>query len=160
VFAAVTEPSCSSATAATMASPRPAPNPFEFAVLHPGRTLLEKLLVHALAQQLAPSTDASIERRNGRHFYDVALPPGRGRCAGPEPPNCSSRGPATRWLATLPPGRCRRWRRRASTGDWSLMNVYCCNTPETCTIVHNANRRPSSWLRTRLAPVRFTPGAH
>ncbi len=44
--------------------------PFEVAVLHPGRTLLEKLVfIHALAQQL--STDASIERRSGRHFYDV-----------------------------------------------------------------------------------------
>jgi predicted nucleotidyltransferase component of viral defense system len=46
--------------------------PFEVAVLHPGRTLLEKLvLIHALAQQLAASTAASIDRRNGRHFYDV-----------------------------------------------------------------------------------------
>ena len=46
--------------------------PFEVAVLHPGRTLLEKLvLIHALAQQLAADIDASIDRRSGRHFYDV-----------------------------------------------------------------------------------------
>jgi len=46
--------------------------PFEVAVLHPGRTLLEKLvLIHALAQQLSPDADASIDRRSGRHFYDV-----------------------------------------------------------------------------------------
>jgi predicted nucleotidyltransferase component of viral defense system len=46
--------------------------PFEVAVLHPGRTLLEKLvLIHALAQKLAASADASIDRRSGRHFYDV-----------------------------------------------------------------------------------------
>lgn len=46
--------------------------PFEVAVLHPGRTLLEKLvLIHALAQQLAAHIDAPIDRRSGRHFYDV-----------------------------------------------------------------------------------------
>ncbi len=46
--------------------------PFEVAVLHPGRTLLEKLvLVHTLAQQLAAGTGGSIDRRSGRHFYDV-----------------------------------------------------------------------------------------
>jgi hypothetical protein len=46
--------------------------PFEIAVLHPGRTLLEKLvLIHALAQQLAAGTGGSIDRRGGRHFYDV-----------------------------------------------------------------------------------------
>ena len=46
--------------------------PFEVAVLHPGRTLLEKLvLIHALAQQLAAGTGGSIDRRSGRHFYDV-----------------------------------------------------------------------------------------
>ena len=46
--------------------------PFEVAVLHPGRTLLEKLvLTHALAQQLAAGVGGSIDRRSGRHFYDV-----------------------------------------------------------------------------------------
>ena len=46
--------------------------PFEVAVLHPGRTLLEKLvLIHALAQQLAAAPGTSIDRRSGRHFYDV-----------------------------------------------------------------------------------------
>lgn len=46
--------------------------PFEVAVLHPGRTLLEKLvLIHALAQQLAAGTGESIDSRSGRHFYDV-----------------------------------------------------------------------------------------
>ncbi len=46
--------------------------PLEVAVLHPGRTLLEKLvLIHALAQQLAAGTGGSIDRRSGRHFYDV-----------------------------------------------------------------------------------------
>lgn len=46
--------------------------PFEVAVLHPGRTLREKLvLIHALAQQLAAGTGGSIDRRSGRHFYDV-----------------------------------------------------------------------------------------
>ena len=45
---------------------------FEVAVLHPGRTLLEKLvLIHALAQQLAAGAGGSIDRRSGRHFYDV-----------------------------------------------------------------------------------------
>jgi len=46
--------------------------PFEVVVLHPGRTLLEKLvLVHALAQQLAATTGGSTDRRSGRHFYDI-----------------------------------------------------------------------------------------
>src|SRR5208283_3674731 len=46
--------------------------PFEVAVLHPGRTLLEKLvLIHDLAQQLAAAPDTLIDRRSGRHFYDV-----------------------------------------------------------------------------------------
>jgi len=45
---------------------------FEVAVLHPGRTLLEKLvLIHALAQQLTVEPGTSIDRRSGRHFYDV-----------------------------------------------------------------------------------------
>jgi Nucleotidyl transferase AbiEii toxin, Type IV TA system len=46
--------------------------PFDLPVLHPGRTLLEKLvLTHALAQQLAASSPAPIDGRSGRHFYDV-----------------------------------------------------------------------------------------
>jgi hypothetical protein len=46
--------------------------PFEVAVLHPGRTLLEKLvIIHALCRQLASDTDGPIDRRSGRHFYDV-----------------------------------------------------------------------------------------
>jgi hypothetical protein len=47
--------------------------PFEVAVLHPGRTLLEKLYgIHALARQLVANTlNADKLRRNGRHFYDV-----------------------------------------------------------------------------------------
>ncbi|HVA08663.1 MAG TPA: nucleotidyl transferase AbiEii/AbiGii toxin family protein [Acidimicrobiales bacterium] len=46
--------------------------PFEVAVLHPGRTLLEKLvLIHALACQLAADIDKPLDRRSGRHFYDV-----------------------------------------------------------------------------------------
>ncbi len=46
--------------------------PFDVAVLHPGRTLLEKLvLIHALAQQLAVDPSTPIPARNGRHFYDV-----------------------------------------------------------------------------------------
>ncbi len=45
---------------------------FEVAVLHPGRTLLEKLvLIHALAEHLAADAGGSIDRRSGRHFYDV-----------------------------------------------------------------------------------------
>jgi Nucleotidyl transferase AbiEii toxin, Type IV TA system len=47
--------------------------PFEVAVLHPGRTLLEKLYgIHALARQLVSNTlDVDKLRRNGRHFYDI-----------------------------------------------------------------------------------------
>ena len=46
--------------------------PFDVAVLHPGRTLLEKLvLVNSLAQQLAADSTGSIDRRSGRHFYDI-----------------------------------------------------------------------------------------
>jgi Nucleotidyl transferase AbiEii toxin, Type IV TA system len=47
--------------------------PFEVAVLHPGRTLLEKLYgIHGLARQLVANTfNADKLRRNGRHFYDV-----------------------------------------------------------------------------------------
>ncbi len=46
--------------------------PLQLALLHPGRTLLEKLvLIHALAQRLTAGTGGSIERRSCRHFYDV-----------------------------------------------------------------------------------------
>ncbi len=46
--------------------------PFEVAVLHPGRTLIDKLvLIHALAQQLAAGSCGSIDQRSGRHFYAV-----------------------------------------------------------------------------------------
>ena len=42
------------------------------AVLHPGRTLLEKLvLIHALARQPAVDPSTPIPARNGRHFFDV-----------------------------------------------------------------------------------------
>jgi predicted nucleotidyltransferase component of viral defense system len=46
--------------------------PFEVAVLHPGRTLLEKLVhIHALGQQLAADSARRPDRRSARHFYDV-----------------------------------------------------------------------------------------
>lgn len=46
--------------------------PFEAVVLHPGRTLLEKLVnVHAVAQQLSNDADHLPDRRSGRHFYDI-----------------------------------------------------------------------------------------
>jgi hypothetical protein len=46
--------------------------PFEVAVLHPGRTLLEKLVhIHALAQRLAREPAQPAHPREGRHFYDV-----------------------------------------------------------------------------------------
>lgn len=46
--------------------------PFDVVVLHPGRTLLEKLaLIHALAQQIATDPSTRIPARAGRHFYDV-----------------------------------------------------------------------------------------
>ena len=46
--------------------------PFEVVVLHPGRTLLEKLVhVHALAQKRAIDASQPIDPRSGRHFYDV-----------------------------------------------------------------------------------------
>lgn len=46
--------------------------PFEVSVLHPGRTLLEKLvLIHALAQELVADPSTPVPSRNGRHFYDV-----------------------------------------------------------------------------------------
>lgn len=45
---------------------------FEVPVLHPARTLLEKLVhVHELALRLAGDEDLEPEPRSGRHFYDV-----------------------------------------------------------------------------------------
>ena len=54
---------------------------FEIAVLHPGRTLLEKMYaIHGLARQLgANMLEADKLRRNGRHFYDVYKLLGDGR---------------------------------------------------------------------------------
>jgi hypothetical protein len=46
--------------------------PFHLAVLHPGRTLLEKLvLVHIEAQRLSLDPDRAPDQRIGRHFYDI-----------------------------------------------------------------------------------------
>lgn len=46
--------------------------PFEVTVLHPARTLLEKLVhVHELAIQLAADETRPAPARSGRHFYDV-----------------------------------------------------------------------------------------
>lgn len=46
--------------------------PFEVVVLHPGRTLLEKLVhVHAAAQRLAADPSRQPDPRSGRHFYDI-----------------------------------------------------------------------------------------
>ncbi|HWL38314.1 MAG TPA: nucleotidyl transferase AbiEii/AbiGii toxin family protein [Frankiaceae bacterium] len=46
--------------------------PFEVVVLHPGRTLLEKLVhINAVGQQLAADSARRPDRRSGRHFYDV-----------------------------------------------------------------------------------------
>jgi hypothetical protein len=46
--------------------------PFELVVLHPGRTLLEKLvLVHGEAQRLSADPKLMPDRRIGRHFYDI-----------------------------------------------------------------------------------------
>ena len=45
---------------------------FTVAVLHPGRTLIEKLaLVHGLAQRLADDPRSELDDRTGRHFYDI-----------------------------------------------------------------------------------------
>ncbi len=48
-------------------------SPFSLAVLHPGRTLLEKLyVIHGLAKQVMTNTiNGDKLRRDGRHFYDV-----------------------------------------------------------------------------------------
>jgi hypothetical protein len=54
--------------------------PFEVVVLHPGRTLLEKLVhIHALAQKLDTDAFQPIDPRSGRHFYDVYQLLGDGR---------------------------------------------------------------------------------
>jgi len=46
--------------------------PFDVPVLHPARTLLEKLVhIHELALRLTASEDAQPELRSGRHFFDV-----------------------------------------------------------------------------------------
>lgn len=46
--------------------------PFQVSVLHPGRTLLEKLaLIHGLVQRLAADPSTPIPPRVSRHFYDV-----------------------------------------------------------------------------------------
>ena len=46
--------------------------PFEVRVLHPARTLLEKLVhIHELAVQLAADEALPASPRSGRHFYDV-----------------------------------------------------------------------------------------
>lgn len=46
--------------------------PFDLVVLHPGRTLLEKLVgVHAEARRLAADPELAADRRTGRHFYDI-----------------------------------------------------------------------------------------
>ncbi|MGH2696612.1 MAG: nucleotidyl transferase AbiEii/AbiGii toxin family protein [Actinomycetota bacterium] len=46
--------------------------PFEVRVLHPARTLLEKLVhIHELANQLAADEARPASPRSGRHFYDV-----------------------------------------------------------------------------------------
>ncbi len=46
--------------------------PFDVLVLHPGRTLLEKLVhIHELAQELAADRTRKPDIRAGRHFYDV-----------------------------------------------------------------------------------------
>lgn len=46
--------------------------PFEVQVLHPARTLLEKLVhIHGLALELAADGGQQAPPRSGRHFYDV-----------------------------------------------------------------------------------------
>lgn len=46
--------------------------PFDLIVLHPGRTVLEKLVgVHAEARRLAADSELVADRRTGRHFYDI-----------------------------------------------------------------------------------------
>lgn len=51
---------------------------FNVKVLHPGRTLLEKLYaIHAEAMRLSRDADATVKARMGRHFYDVSKLLGR-----------------------------------------------------------------------------------
>ena len=46
--------------------------PFEVQVLHPARTLLEKLVhIHGLAVELGADDNRQTPPRSGRHFYDV-----------------------------------------------------------------------------------------
>jgi len=46
--------------------------PFDVRVLHPARTLLEKLVyIHRVALDLTMDEDRTPEARSGRHFYDV-----------------------------------------------------------------------------------------
>jgi hypothetical protein len=46
--------------------------PFELVVLHPGRTLLEKLAgIHAEAMRIGSNPELAANRRVGRHFYDI-----------------------------------------------------------------------------------------
>ena len=46
--------------------------PFEVRVLHPARTLLEKLVyIHRVALNLTLDDERALEARSGRHFYDV-----------------------------------------------------------------------------------------
>lgn len=46
--------------------------PFSVSVLHPARTLLEKLVhIHAVAQVLVADPTQQPDPRSGRHFYDV-----------------------------------------------------------------------------------------
>lgn len=46
--------------------------PFEIVVLHPGRTLLEKLAgIHAEAMRIGADPGVGVNPRVGRHFYDV-----------------------------------------------------------------------------------------
>lgn len=46
--------------------------PFEVLVLHPGRTLLEKLAhIHEISLRLVADEQLEPDLRTGRHFYDV-----------------------------------------------------------------------------------------
>ena len=57
---------------------------FDVDILHPGRTLLEKMYaIHGLARQLAANIlETDKLRRNGRHFYDVYKLLGEARVLG------------------------------------------------------------------------------
>lgn len=60
------------ARAGTDLSEFPDLEPFELAVLHPGRTLLEKLAgIHAEATRISAEPGVTANSRIGRHFYDV-----------------------------------------------------------------------------------------